>query len=147
MFMVMYMDVDWKGTQKLNVIWSAGFMSILKFKVFFIFFPYPMFWYVDIWDQSSPGQFSVFSCCYFKLTNINFLSPVTPYFLQSIKLCSFERQNSTQVTSKTLEPDCLILNPSSAFYLTLDKPLKWLSFFIYEMGIIIIPHLCGYCKD
>lgn len=39
MFMVMYMDVDWKGTQKLNVIWSAGFMSILKFKVFFIFFP------------------------------------------------------------------------------------------------------------
>lgn len=68
-------------------------------------------------------------------------------FFQSIKLCSFDRQNSTEVTSKTLVPDCPSLNPSSAFYLTLDKLLKWLSFFTFKMGMIIIPHLCGYCKN
>lgn len=51
MFIIMYMDVDRKGIQKLNVTWSVGFMSILKFKVYFHPFPtlpYPMFSYVDI---------------------------------------------------------------------------------------------------
>ena len=51
MVIIMYMDMDRKGTQKLDVTWSAGFMSILKFKVYFhpfLTLPYPMFWYVDI---------------------------------------------------------------------------------------------------
>lgn len=43
MVIIMYMDMDRKGTQKLDVTWSAGFMSILKFKVYFHpFLPYPI---------------------------------------------------------------------------------------------------------